>query len=72
MVTSAGPQPSHLFYVVDSSSGLHFLVDTGAEVSVIPPSNTERRHPQAGFFLQAVNNITTYGYQSLTLDLGLQ
>ena len=47
---------------------MRFLVDTGAEVSVIPPSRTERRHP-AHLTLQAIN---TFGTRSLTLDLGLR
>ena len=37
---------SRLFYVTDHSTGLHFLVDTGAEVSIIPPSATDRKHRQ--------------------------
>ena len=59
---------------MDKTSGIRFLVDTGAEVSVIPPSHTERKYPQQAFTLQAVNNtaITTYGCKSLTLDLGLR
>ena len=67
--SATGHQPSHLFYVTDHSTGLRFLVDTGAEISVIPPSRTERKHQ-----LQAVNNIAiaTYGRHSLTLDLGLR
>ena len=58
----------------DRSTGLRFLVDTGAEVSVVPPSRTERKNQQNGFSLQAVNNtaIATYGKGSLTLDLGLR
>ena len=35
---AAGHQPSHLFYVTDCSTGSQFLVDTGAEVSIVPPS----------------------------------
>ena len=35
---------SHLFYITDCSNGLRFLIDTGAEVSVIPPSATDRKH----------------------------
>ena len=38
MATSTGQQPSRLFYVTDKLSGFHFLVNTGAETSVIPPS----------------------------------
>ena len=68
-----GHSSSHLFFVTDKSSGTHFLIDTGADVSVIPPSNTDRSHRQ-DFCLQAVNNtpIPTYGTRSLTLNLGLR
>ena len=49
-------------------------MDTGAQVSVIPPTPAQRKHTHDNFQLQAVNNspITTYGNQSLTLDLGLR
>ena len=71
---ATGLQPSRLFYVTDRSTGLRFLVDTGAEVSVVPPSHAERKHQQDGLSLQAVNNTTiaTYGKRSLALDLGLR
>ena len=58
----------------DRPSGLHFLVDTGAEVSVIPPSRTVKlSHPDA-LVLQAANDtpIPTFGKRSLTLNLGLR
>ncbi len=65
---------SHLFYVTDVSSGIQFLVDTGSEVSVIPPSRVDRQHLSDGLTLHAVNNtpIRTYGTRSLTLNLGLR
>nr|VZI06174.1 unnamed protein product [Spirometra erinaceieuropaei] len=72
--TAAGPsRPSRLFYINDKSSGLRFLVDTGAEVSVIPPLRRHRLKPSQ-FSLQAANSttISTYGQRSLTLDLGLR
>jgi len=75
VATSAtGLQPSRLFHVNDKATGICFLVDTGAEVSVIPPSRTDCRNLQGNFTLQAVNNtaIATYGTRSLTLDLGLR
>jgi cleavage and polyadenylation specificity factor subunit 1 len=52
---------------------MQFLVDTGADVSVIPPSHLERKHPQ-NLCLEAVNHtpITTYGTRLLTLNLGLR
>ena len=67
-------QPSRLFYVTDHPTGLQFLVDTGAEVSIVPPTPTDRLHRQTGPSLQAVNNTTiaTYGTRSLTLNLGLR
>ena len=74
MVTNVTGQTlsSRLFYVTDPSTSLRFLVDTGAEVSVMPPSAADRKHRQ-GLTLQAVNSssITTYGSHSLSLGLGL-
>ena len=69
----AGPHHSRLFFITDRDSGLRFLIDTGAQVSVIPPSATDRRSPST-LTLQAVNNtsIRTYGSRSLTLNLCLR
>ena len=66
----AGLTQSHLFYITDRSSGLKLLIDTGAEVSVVPRSHMH----QKGLSLQAINNtsVPTYGTCSLTLDIGLQ
>nr|CAH8870860.1 unnamed protein product [Trichobilharzia regenti] len=65
---------SRLFYVTDRNTGTTFLVDTGAEVSVLPPTTQERQHPDPAVTLQAVNksNIVTYGSKRMTLDFGLQ
>ena len=72
--TAGHQQPSRLFYVTDRPTGLQFLVDTGAEVSIVPPTPTDHLHQQTGPSLQAVNNTTieTYGTRSLTLNLGLR
>uniref|UniRef100_A0A0L8FPY5 Peptidase A2 domain-containing protein n=1 Tax=Octopus bimaculoides TaxID=37653 RepID=A0A0L8FPY5_OCTBM len=53
--------------------GAHFLVDTSAEVSIIPVSNTSGKRKETPVCLQAFNHspIPTYGEQSLTLNLGL-
>lgn len=54
----AGPtHPSHLFYVHEHNSHTRFLVDTGAEVSVVPPTRTERSQPQCAFSLQGVDCV---------------
>ena len=74
MVTNTpGLPPSRLFFVTDCHSGLHFLIDTGAEVSVLPVSSLSRPPPPTGHSLQAVNNssIATFGAKSHTLNLGL-
>lgn len=75
MATSVpGQVPSRLFYVTDKATGLRFLVDTGAEVSVIPPSVSDRNNHKSNLTLQAVNNtsIATYGNRLLTLNIGLR
>ena len=76
MATSvAGQQPSRLLYVTDSLTGLRFLVDTGADISAIPPSVSERKHRKDSFSLQAVVNntpIATYGTRLRTLNIGLR
>ena len=35
---------SRLFYVTNRISGTRFLIDTGTEVSVLPPTHSEKRH----------------------------
>ena len=69
-----GHQPCRLFYITDHTNRLHFLVDTGAEVSVIPPSATDPSHFKSNLTLQAANNtpIPTYGNRLLTLNIGLR
>ena len=54
----------------DQISGAQFLVDTGAEVSVIPPSSTEAKNPQAHLQLKAANGtpIQVFGTRRLTLN----
>lgn len=69
-----GLSTSRLLHIHDPTNHLTFLVDTGAAVSVLPPSPTDRKHPQLHFNLQAANgsHITTFGRKSLTLNLGLR
>ena len=69
-----GPPYSCLFFVSDAHTNTRFLVDTGSEVSVIPPNPTDRRRSPDSLTLMAVNDtpIRTYGKRSLTLNLGLR
>lgn len=65
---------SRLFHVSDRITGIRFLVDTGAEVSIFPACPDDRKHRARTVPLQAVNGsaIITYGQRSLTLDFGLR
>lgn len=75
MATSeSGHSLSRLFFITDHTLRISFLVDTGAEISVLPPSQVERQHQYNGTNLVAANNspIATYGKHSLTLNIGLQ
>ncbi|KAJ8031654.1 hypothetical protein HOLleu_24913 [Holothuria leucospilota] len=69
----SGKDESRLFYITDKLSGTQFLVDTGAEVSVLPPTSLEKCQ-NCTYSLQAVNKtpIATYGEKSVTLNLGLR
>ena len=66
-------QICRLFYVSDTHTGTHFLVDTGSKVSTIPPSPPDCRHSPDKLTLMGVNDtpIHTYSKRSLTLNLGL-
>nr|VZI20450.1 unnamed protein product [Spirometra erinaceieuropaei] len=60
-------------FLWDRIAGAKFLVDSGAEVSVVPPTPAERKH-RSSFCLTAANNssIPTFGQRSITPDLGLR
>ena len=55
-------------------AAVSYIIDAGAEVSVIPPTQWECKHHCTAISLQAENNtsIATYGNRSFTLDLGLR
>ena len=66
--------PSRLFHVIAHSNGLSFLVNTGAEVRLILPSATHRKHWWDCSTLQAIidSPIVTYGIQLFTINIELQ
>ena len=69
------PHISRLLHIKDPLTHHRFLVDTGAEVSVLPATSADRRHPPLpDRSLSAVNgsSIATYGTRSLTVSLGLR
>lgn len=64
--------PSSRLCVTDRKSRYRFLIDTGANISVIP--RTRRSLPSYEYKLYAANGseIKTYGERTLDLDLGLR
>ncbi|GFQ83375.1 retrovirus-related Pol polyprotein from transposon 297 [Trichonephila clavata] len=61
-------------YLSDMTSWLKYLIDTGANVSVIPLTTASKHLPPASLQLFTANGtvISTYGQQLVTLDLGLR
>ncbi|GFT12205.1 transposon Ty3-I Gag-Pol polyprotein, partial [Nephila pilipes] len=61
-------------YLSDRTSRSKYLIDTGADVSVIPLTTASQHLPPASLQLFAANGtvISTYGQQLVTLDLGLR
>lgn len=61
-------------YVQDALTSRKFLIDTGANVSVIPPTNSERynRPDEVRLFAANGSAIATYGRKQLKLNLGLR
>nr|VZI36150.1 unnamed protein product [Spirometra erinaceieuropaei] len=62
-----------VFFLWDRIAGAKFLVDSSAEVRVVPPTPAERK-TRSSFCPTAANNssIPTFGQRSITLDLGLR
>ena len=63
---------SRRIFIADKKSKISFLIDTGAEVSVLPASKGDRLHESATT-LTAANRSTikTFGTRVLDVDLGL-
>ncbi|BHF70800.1 hypothetical protein SprV_0301385300 [Sparganum proliferum] len=73
-VFSGSPSSGRTFYVCDNVTRRRFLVDTGAQISLVPPTPVDRRCPSPDLHLQAANcsPISTFGSLSLTLNIGLR
>ncbi|GFX37791.1 transposon Tf2-11 polyprotein [Trichonephila clavipes] len=61
-------------FLLDRKSGQKFLIDSGSEICVIPPSPTMNKSPQSNFSLFAANNtkIPAYDMVRKELNLGLR
>ena len=69
LVVVAAGHKNGLLFLCDSTSKRQFLVDTGAEVSVLPATGLDTRTKQPGPPLLAANgsSIKTYGTRRLSL-----
>ena len=76
--TAANGPLVRLITVHDPLTNLQFLVDTGAQLSIVPPTafpqSALKLAVSPGLVLKAANGtpIKTYGEKSLTLSLGLK
>ena len=72
-VAPAVSSPASLLFARDHLSRREFLIDTGAEVSVLSSAFVGQQSSQGRPLLQAANQsvIRTFGRKLLTLDLGL-
>ena len=72
LVYTAASHPSKLFRVHDSQSGESYLVDTCAEISILPPTDYDRKFRTRGSPLRAANNtdIASFGERTNSLKLG--
>ncbi|GFU00185.1 transposon Tf2-11 polyprotein [Trichonephila clavipes] len=61
-------------FLLDRKSGQKFLLDSGSEICVIPPSPTMNKSPQSNLSLFAANNtkIPAYGMVRKELNRGLR
>ncbi|GFT43464.1 peptidase A2 domain-containing protein [Nephila pilipes] len=59
-------------FVRDRKTGCKFLVDSGADVSIIPVSKGECQVSEYKLYAAKGSEIPTYGIKMLTLDLGLR
>ncbi|GBM33001.1 hypothetical protein AVEN_263495-1 [Araneus ventricosus] len=62
-------------FLADKSTGFRFSIDTGAEISVIPPRTIQERNCTASklkLFAANGTTISTFGEKLLTLDLNLR
>ena len=72
-LSAGSTQPQQLvslLHVQDAVSGTFFLVDTGAEVSIVPPTGSDRSQPSSMNLIAANGSkIKSYGTRQRTLKI---
>ncbi|GFU73932.1 hypothetical protein TNCV_555571 [Trichonephila clavipes] len=59
-------------FVKDRTTNLHFLVDSGADCSIIPATSKNKQPSDYKLFAANGTEIPTYGIKVLNIDLGLR
>ena len=74
MAADACSSTSSRLFITDRVSNVRFLVDTGSDLCVVPRRLVSARKERTSYDLFAANgsSIPTYGWQTLTLKLGLR
>lgn len=74
MAAHNGDLGSRRLFIHDTTNNLYFLIDTGADLSVLPRQNFKHLIPDQHPRLTAANgsNIQTYGEKFLSVNLGLR
>ena len=71
--TASGRKINHLFHLDDATPNYRFLVDSGAEVSVVPPSPAERLGKSSRSLVAANGStIPCFGTKNVQLKIGSQ
>ena len=70
---SAAADSTCRLFITDKKTGTRYLIDTGADVSVLPASSEDRKS-ESFITLAAANRsaIATYGIRHVVVDLGLR
>lgn len=67
---------SNRLFIKDSSNNITFLIDTGADISLVPPSDNERKHSNIAneieLFAANGTRIKTFGSKTIEVNLGLR
>ncbi|UYV80738.1 hypothetical protein LAZ67_19001571 [Cordylochernes scorpioides] len=71
LTSGGGTEPYHEA-CKDKQTGLRFLVDSGADVSLIPAKSEDKKQAELKLYAANGTKIDTYGTKLLEIDLGLR
>lgn len=76
MVNEVAPRkmPSTRLFITDTTTNIEYLIDTGADISIIPATAKQKLNKPDDYKLYTANSTTinTYGKKIETVNLGLR